>query len=128
MAVTVSDFAALSSLEVGSLDYTNPGFVAVGTSGTADVELVAGIPGRRIVVLGMALTASVTTALSMYSGDSADGDVILNPMGMLANLGNTFGTWTRPLFWCETGEALVSKVSINSVISGQLVYVTCPGV
>lgn len=127
MAVTVSTFAGLTALELQTLDRSNPQFVPINTTGTGDKTLVAGVAGKRICVMGMTVSPSATTGMSLYSGASADGDVIVDDAGLITNFSASIGYQELPAFWCETGESLVSVVNSSSNLRGHLVYMLCEG-
>lgn len=97
--------------------------------GSPGSELIAGVAGKRICVLGLVLFGTDVTSLWLYSGTPNDGGtMILGKMG--------FNTDTKKMElpispsprapWCSTiaGELLNLRLSsATSHITGTLVYI-----
>ena len=122
MAVT-----QITELEAAGIPLAVPRFANFAlTSGTADLEIVAALGSKRIVVLAWHESHSAANQMaSMYSGASAGGDLVFPGMILLAN-NPVIYTFKKGIFATEAGDALVMKPLISgatSEITGHLTYV-----
>jgi hypothetical protein len=96
------------------------------TAGTADLDVVAAVAGKRIVVLNLVqIFSAANQAIEWFSGASADGDTIYPPFSALADLPHT-NAQKRGLFATELGDALVISPLISAAtaeVRGHITYV-----
>ena len=96
------------------------------TAGTSDLEVVAAVAGKRIVVLDLVQSFDAAgQSIEWFSDPSSGGDSIYPPFAALAFIPHVNGN-ARGLFKTEIGEALVFSPTISAAtagITGHLTYV-----
>lgn len=93
----------------------------INASASGANAIVAGAPGRTIVVLGYVFVAAGAVEVTWESGG---GSLLSGPMSVGANGGVSLAYNEKGHFWTLPGESLVMDLSGAVVVGGHLLYST----
>ena len=103
MPQTVSRSTINAAIERGELKRA-----IVAPSGTGDVEVIAAVPGKRIVLVNLRTVASAATVITLKSGSTA-------LTGAMSRGANSVLALTDMLLATEPGEAFVVNQTVDGV-------------